>query len=53
MVFFEFRKWTVTAYRNIPFHRKLLKYVNSKFNFAQYKSFVNSKQDPCNKDNFF
>ena len=33
---------------------KLLKYINSNFNFAQHKSFVNRKQDPCNfKDNFF
>ena len=33
---------------------KLLKYINSKYNFSQHKSFVNRKQDPSNmKDNFF
>ena len=33
---------------------KLLKYVNSKFEFAQHKFFVNRKQNPCNfKDDFF
>ena len=33
---------------------KLLKYVNSKFEFAQHKFFVNRKQIPCNsKDDFF